>query len=120
MTTPENPWETAAGRSARQAELRLLAGQEGVIGEFATEVLAGRADLRAIVYSSILPEEALGDVRSAVDQWHELPEDEKEALTANWQDTTARMIEAYNAIPEPPAAPPEQEEEDDWVFRWDR
>ena len=119
MTTPENLWQTAAGRSARQAELRLLAGQEGVIGEFATEVLAGRADLRAIVYSSILPEEALGDVRSAIDQWHELPDDEKEALTSNWEEATARMIEAYNAIPEPPAASPVVEEDDGWEFRWE-
>lgn len=119
MTTPENLWQTAAGRSARQAELRLLAGQEGVIGEFATEVLAGRADLRAIVYSSILPEEALGNVRSAIDQWHELPDDVKEALTSNWEETTARMIEAYNAIPEPPAASPVVEEDDGWEFRWE-
>ncbi len=120
MTTPENPWGTAAGRSARQVQLRLLSGQDGVVGEFATEVLAGRADLRAILRSSILPEKDLSSVWSAIEQWHELPEEEKQALTADWDDTTARMIEAFNAVPEPAAPPPpEEDEEDGWIW-WNR
>jgi hypothetical protein len=65
---PDNPWDTEQGRAARAEEFRRLARGEGVLAEFAREVLAGRVDARALVYSSVLSDEAVQNVHALVDQ----------------------------------------------------
>ena len=106
MSTPENPWATEAGRRARQVELRLLAKEDGVLGEFARETLAGRTELRALLYSSVLQERDFAGLRGLADQWHSLPETEQRALIATSEENTQRRIDALNAIPEERPEPP--------------
>ncbi|CAM3877137.1 hypothetical protein KIPE111705_29285 [Kibdelosporangium persicum] len=112
-----SPWSTEAGRGAREAQLRLLAQDKGFAGEFAREVLAGRANLHAILRQSIVPEDALGSVRAAAERWNALPDEEKRTLVHEWDDTTARTIEALNAIARPEPKPPENHEDETW-WKW--
>ncbi|RSM75912.1 hypothetical protein DMH04_37000 [Kibdelosporangium aridum] len=85
------------GRRAREAQLRLLAEDKGVLGEFGRNVLAGRTELHAILRESIVPEDVLDAVRAAVRQWNSLPDEEKYVLTHEWEDTVRRTIEALNS-----------------------
>jgi hypothetical protein len=120
MTTPDSPWSTMAGRHAREVQLRMLAKEQGVIGEFATEVLTGRAQLHAILHSSILPDEIHGEIRGAIDEWNKLPEEERDAAIQNWATNTAQMIEALNSTPDTQPPPPPRKAgstEEEW-WNW--
>jgi hypothetical protein len=91
-----SPWSTGDGRAARQVQLRLLAEDRGFLGEFAREVVAGRADAHAILHEPIVPEEVLGALRAAADQWNALPEEQKYALTHEWEDNVRQTIDMLN------------------------
>jgi len=95
-------WDTAAGQQARQAQLRLLAQDQGHVGEFAKEVIAGRARYRDVLYSSILDDRHIGTVLDAVDTWSRLTPDEREALIADVDRATEQLIAELNELdPEP-------------------
>jgi hypothetical protein len=121
MTTPpENPWATPQGRVARAETLRRLAQGEGEIAEYAKEVLAGRVDERALLYSSILSDNAVSNLHQMVDQWQALPEDQRADLVANadtrLRDDIAALAEAATE-PDPPAGPPDEDQPPDSVLR---
>jgi hypothetical protein len=108
MTTP---WRTDEGHAAMDTRMRLLAREPGDIGEFARDVVAGRASPRDLLYSSVLDEDTIRALHADIDAWHALPEAERDAAIAAAPATTAAEIAALAAYSEPKA--PEPPDEDD-------
>lgn len=105
----ETPWHTEAGRAARRAQLRLLAQDKGEVGEFAREVLEGRASYRDVLYASILDDRQVGAALANVEAWTRLPQETREALVADSDRATEELIAELNA--QPPKPPPEDDEQ---------
>lgn len=117
-----HPWETAAGLKARRAQLELLAQDDGAVGEFAKEVIAGRARYRDVLYSSILDDRHIAQALDTVEAWTRLPPEERETMIADADTAAAQLIAELNGLapePEPPIdhdydGPPETYLSDDW------
>lgn len=108
---PDNPWATEQGRAARAEEFRRLAEGEGEQAEFAREVLAGRVEARALVYSAVLSDEAMGNLHALVDRWHALPDQEREEIVAAADERTRERIAALaEAAGEPDEPTPPDED----------
>lgn len=101
-----NPWDTEEGRQARRAQLRLLAQDQGDVGEFAREVIVGRAWYRDVLYSSILDDRHLGTALDTVEAWTRLTPEDREAMIADVDRATEQLIAELNELdpePEPPS-----------------
>jgi hypothetical protein len=102
-----DPWNTEAGRTARQAQLRLLAADTGEVGEFAREVVAGRARYRDVLYASILDDRHIGTALANVEAWTTLPPETRDTMIAESDKATEQLIAELNESnlePEPPTA----------------
>lgn len=100
-----NPWNTEAGLRARRAQLRLLAQDKGDVGEFAREVIAGRAHYRDVLYSSILDDRHIGTALDTVETWTRLTPEARETMIADADKATEQLIAELNDLdpePEPP------------------
>lgn len=107
-----NPWDTAAGLAARRAQLQLLAQDKGEVGEFAREVIAGRARYRDVLYSSILGDRHIGAVLDNVDAWTRLTPEERETMIADADTATEQLIAELNAL-DPEPDPPNGRDDDE-------
>jgi len=106
-------WDTAAGQRARQAQLHLLAQDPGDVGEFAKEVIAGRARYRDVLYASILDDRHIATVLDAVDTWSRLTPEERETMIADVDTATEHLIAELNNLDPALDPAPEQGPDDD-------
>ena len=113
-----SPWRTEQGRLARHNQMVLLARGEGDLADFARDVLAGRAKPTDLLYRSYLSEETLDAARAGIDEWHALPEEERQAALDGAQARTREEIAALAAadLSEPEADPDDDEHDYDGGF----
>jgi hypothetical protein len=108
-----HPWDTSAGLKARRAQLQLLAQDKGDVGEFAKEVIAGRAQYRDVLYSSILGDRHIGEALDTVDTWTRLTPEQRETMIADADTATEQLIAELNELdlePEPPSGRDDDEQ----------
>ena len=70
-----NPFDTAVGRQARLAEFRILAASgDGVLADFAKEVLAGRAEPRELLTTGWVVEGWIDELQAEAERFRDSPE----------------------------------------------
>ena len=102
-----SPWRTQQGRLARHNQMVLLARGEGDLADFARDVLAGHAKPEDLLYRSYLSEETLEAAHAGIDEWHALPEAERQAALDGAEAGIREEIAALAALDlsEPEIAP---------------
>lgn len=118
-----NPFDTAVGRQARMAEFRILAASgDGVLADFAKEVVAGRAEPRDLLTTGWVVEGWIDELQAEAERFRDSPEAAQEWTLEQAQGFLERHlagiasldVEAIEAALVPPArvAPVDDDEEE--------
>jgi hypothetical protein len=119
-----NPFDTAVGRRARLAEFRILAASgDGVLADFAKEVVAGRASPRELLTTGWVAEGWIDELQAEAERFRASGESEEEwtleqaqaFLESHLAGVASLDVEAIEAVltrPEPVAPLPEDDEEE--------
>lgn len=119
-----NPFDTSVGRQARLAEFRILAASgDGVLADFAKEVLAGRAEPRELLTTGWVVEGWIDELQAEAERFRDSPEAADEwsleqaqaFLDQHLAGVASLDVEAIEAeLTRPvPVAPVPYEDEDD-------
>ncbi|MDX8032756.1 hypothetical protein SK803_21280 [Lentzea sp. BCCO 10_0856] len=119
-----NPFDTPVGRRARMAEFRILAASgDGVLADFAKEVVAGRAEPRDLLTTGWVVEGWIDELQAEAARFRDSPEAAEEwsleqahaFLDQHLAGVASLDVEAIEAAlaPPPRVAPRPVEDEDE-------
>ncbi len=106
-------------RRARENLLRLVAGEDSALADYAKDVLAGRCSFRDLAESPVVAEELIRNTRPLVDTWLAASGTERTAAIDQAPETHARIDAALADLDPETLAPQEkppvpEAESDDW------
>lgn len=119
-----NPFDTSVGRQARLTEFRILAASgDGVLADFAKEVVAGRAEPRELLTTGWVVEGWIDELQAEAERFRDSPEAAQEwsleqaqaFLDQHLAGVASLDVEAIEAVltrPAPVTPVPDEDDEE--------